>query len=76
LTNLEGIQRKKSPYIAVEFEFECVCVCVFVCVCEFDENKYSKRHNLFKDANLNVSLFSIFFVPVEEFCITELLGAS
>ena len=64
LTNLEGIQRKKSPYIAVEFEFE-----LYVSVCEFDENKCSESHNLLKDANLNVSLFSIFCVPVEQFFI-------
>ena len=32
-----------------------------VCVCEFHKNKCSESHNLLKDANLNVSLFSTFF---------------
>jgi len=52
-----------------------VCVCVCVCMCayvyewvsEFDENKCSEGHNLLKNANLNIFLFSIFFLRVGQF---------
>jgi hypothetical protein len=44
-------------------------VCVCVCVCEVDENWCIESHNLLKNANLNVSLFSIFFIQVGQFCI-------
>ena len=46
----------------------CVCVCLCVCEREFDEIRSSEGHNLRKDANLNVSLFYIFFVRVGQFC--------
>jgi len=70
LTDLDGIQREKSPYIAVELECVCVCVCMCacararacVCLSEFYENKCSEGYNLLKNVNLNISVFCIFFV--------------